>query len=155
MFVTSCSFEEAIKIHTGEANAESPHLAVPLYTPLAKPLTPGEALEFVRPDLREEVERGEARLVAVAHGTMARDGTPAPLQLVLFHTDEGYTTFSTLDDEYEVAVLMDGDGRRYLKADPLPEAEAVSQWVAGFLNWNCEVPGLYRLRYAMIEPETR
>jgi hypothetical protein len=51
-----------------------------------------------------------------------------------------------------MAALMDGDGRRYLSPDPLPRNEAVARWMAGFLNWNCEVPGLYRLRYALIEP---
>ena len=47
-------------------------------------------------------------------------------------------------------VLMDGHGRRY-SGPALSREDAVGLWVAAFLNWNCERPGLYRLCFAYVE----
>ncbi len=152
---TPAIINEILKAHSGEANAEAKHVVVPLHMPLGSPLTLAQALRCVCPELRDEVRRGEATLIAVAHGTMMLDGRPKKLQLVLFRDDEGYQTFETFEDEYDMAVLLDGGGRRYLSPDPLPREVAVARWMAGFVNWNCEVPGLYRLRFALIESPDR
>lgn len=148
------TINDDLKVATGKANADSTHVAVPTYMPLARPLTLEQALRCVSLELQEEVRREEATLIAVAQGSMAMSGENRKLQLILFRDEDGYQTFETIESEYEVAVLMDGDGRRYLRPDPLPREEALCRWMAGFLNWNCEVPGLYRLRYALIEQGT-
>jgi hypothetical protein len=49
----------------------------------------------------------------------------------------------TISKDIDAAVLMRGDGTRYLEPRPMPGTEAVALWM---------VPGLYRLPYAMIEP---
>ncbi len=148
---TPAFINEIPRTHSGERHAEAKHVVVPVYVPLASTLTLAQALRCVCPELRDEVRRGEATLIAVALGTMMLDGRPKKLQLVLFRDDEGYQTFETFENEYDMAVLLDGDGRRYLRPDPLPQEVAVVRWMAGFLSWNREVPGLYRLRFALVE----
>lgn len=142
---------EAFKIITGEANAEARHLVVPMYMPLGEPVTPVQALRCLSPELREYVRKGDAELIAVAKGTMM--GDQKPLLLVLFRIENIYHTYETYGGDCETALLSDGDGRTYTKSAALTREEALKQWMAGFLNWNCEVPGLYRLRFAMIEGE--
>jgi hypothetical protein len=47
---------------------------VPLYTPLALPLTREEGLDCVSPKIRGWVESGTAELLATAHGEMVERG---------------------------------------------------------------------------------
>ncbi len=148
------SMDEAMKIATGEANADSKHLTVPLYMPLENDLRFEDALKCVSQKLHEDVTQGDVELIAIAMGWMTQKDKSWPLQLVLYRADEAYMTYSKFEDEFEMAVLMDGDGRRYLNREKLPLEEALRQWIAGFVNWNCEVPGLYRLQYALISPTT-
>jgi hypothetical protein len=154
--VTGGSLDDILKLDTGEANKEAPHLTVPLYMPLALPMSVEEALTCVSPTLRKQAQGGAISLVAVAHGHMAPPGEkPSQVQFVLFFdTDQdapGYYTFDTINKEIEAAVLMRGDGTRYLDPRPLPATEAVALWMGGFLGWSEKVPGLYSLLYAMIE----
>jgi len=148
------SMDEAMKIATGEANADSRHLTVPLYMPLENDLPLEDALKYVSHKLHDEVNRGNVELIAIAMGWMTQNDKSWPLQLVLYWGDEAYMTFSKFEGEFEMAVLMDGHGRRYLNREKLSREEALRQWIAGFLNWNCEVPGLYQLQYAFISPAT-
>jgi hypothetical protein len=155
VIVPGGSLEDILKLHTGEANKEAPHLTVPFYMPLALPMTFEDALACITPALREKARSGAISLVAVAHGQMVPPGEqPAQVQFVLFfdtdHDAPGYYTFDTINKEIEAAVLMRGDGTRYLDPRPLPATEAVALWMGGFLGWSEKVPGLYRLRYAMI-----
>jgi hypothetical protein len=149
--VTETTLEELQKIHSGKANAESPHLAVPLYMPLAPSISFEDVLPYVDADHQRMAKAGKIELIAIAHGTMCDQDRSDPLQLVLYKNRQGYWTFGTCDGLIEMAVLMGGDGRRYLSGKKLDREEAVRQWMSGFLSWNCECPGLYRLRYAMIE----
>jgi hypothetical protein len=154
------SVDEFLKMHTGEANKEAPHLTVPFYMPLALPMTFKDALTCISPALRKKAMSGAITLVAVAHGHMAPPGEePSQVQFILFFdTDQdapGYYTFETISKEIEAAVLMRGEGTRYLDPRPLPGTEAVALWMGGFLGWSEKVPGLYRLRYAMIEASSK
>jgi hypothetical protein len=155
--------EEILKIASGEANAESPHVVVPLYMPLAPPMSLADACKTVNKGVRDRVARGDAGFVALANGQMHPPGEePFPKQLVLlfgkFHDEDAkdYMVFDTLEGDFEEAIMMDGDGRRYshnrLNAGkPLPAEEALKLWMAGFLNWNENVPGLYRFRYCLVQ----
>jgi hypothetical protein len=145
---------EITKIHTGESNAKEDHLVVPLRMPLAPALTFDQALRHVQQSLRIRARRGQATLIAVAQGTMVLGDHVKKVRLVLFRDSDGYgyQTVESNENKYEMAVLLDGDGRRYLRPEPLPREEALARWMAGFLHLNCEVPGLYRLRYALVEP---
>lgn len=145
------TINEMLKIHSGEANAEQPHLSVPLFMPLAPSLSLKDGLKCVTTEMREKVEQGFLELIAVAYGTMNDGETSRTVQFVLVSDREGYFIFDTIDGGIELAVLMDGDGRRYLSTSKLQRDEAVRQWMAGFLNWNCDYPGLYQLRYALID----
>ena len=155
--VAVSSFDEARRIVTGEANKEAPHLTVPFYMPLAQSVTLEDALKWCRPVIRKAVKEGKAQLLAIAHGTMAGKDSSRPVQFVLIHgklNDEApdlYLNFDFLEDEIECAVLMDGDGIRFSDNQPLSQQEAVAFWMGGFLNWNEKCPGLYWLRYALIE----
>jgi len=150
--VRETTIEEFLKVHSGEANAEAPHLVVPLYMPLAPSVSFEDALPYINAEHRQRAKDGKIDLIAVAHGTMCEGERSDPLQVVLYKDRQGYWTFGTCDGLIEMAVLIDGDGRRYLSGKKLKRDEAVRQWMSGFLNWNCKCPGLYRLRYTMIEP---
>lgn len=150
------SLDDMLKLATGEANQEAPHLTVPFYMPLALPMSFEEALTCISPSLRKKAKSGAISLVAVANGQMAPPGDePTPVQIVLFFdADEdapGYYLFDTINGEVDTAVLIRGDGSCHLESRPLPSTEAVALWMGGFLGWSEKVPGLYRLRYAMIE----
>jgi hypothetical protein len=154
------SLDQIVKLHTGEANKEAPHLTVPFYMPLALPMSFEDGLTSISPALRKKAMSGAITLVAVAHGHMAPPGEgPSQVQFVLFFdTDQdapGYYVFDTINKEIEAAVLMGGDGTRYLAPYLLPSTEAVALWMGGFLGWSEKVPGLYRLRYAMIEASSK
>lgn len=155
--VAVSSIEEARRLATGEVNKESPHLTVPFFMPLAPTISHEAALKLCSPELREAVESGKLRLLAVAQGTMAEHDSSSPVQFVLMQGkvhDHDPNLFLVLDcREYEVeaAVLMDGDGLRCRDDQPLSQEEAVGYWMGGFLGWNEKCPGLYRLRYAPIE----
>jgi hypothetical protein len=71
------------------------------------------------------------------------------------HEEDGpdYMTFDTVEGEVDMAVMMNGDGTRYWGKEPLPAKEALIKWMAGFLNWNCDYPGLYELSYALIQQQ--
>lgn len=160
MSIDPVSVTDVWKIATGQANKEAPHLIVPFYMPLAKSLTLEEGLSCCRPDIREQAHAGKVRLLALAHGQMVEQGEePRMVQFVLllgtFAEDEpeGYYVFDTTEDEIDIAVLMNGDGTRFLNERPLSQEEAVGLWMAGFLGWNEKCPGLYRLRYALIEAQ--
>jgi hypothetical protein len=155
------SLEEAMKISSGEANAERPHVTAPVYYPLEGPVSRETALCGVGSRLRDAVGTGRLQLVAAARGTIGEEGEDdrAPVQFLLLWgtgSPDGsgetpiYWTFEVNRRELDTAVLMDGHGRRY-GGPVLPREEAVGLWVAGFLNWNCECPGLYRLHFAYVE----
>jgi len=61
---TCASVHEAIRFATGEANKESPHLTVPFYMPLARPVSHRQAMLLCRPDVRDAVNNGNVRLLA-------------------------------------------------------------------------------------------
>ena len=149
--------EDILKIASGEANKQAPHLTVPFYMPLAQSISLKDALRCCRGDIREAVAAGTVRLLALAHGQMADGETLRTVQFILLHGrfDEGQSDlhylFDCLEDGIEIAVLMDGDGLRFSENRPLDQKEAVAQWMGGFLGWNEKTPGLYRLRYALIE----
>lgn len=160
--------EEILKIASGEANAESPHVVVPLYMPLGQPMSLSDASKTVNKAVRNRVARGDAKFVAIANGQMHPPGEePFPKQLVLlfgkFHDDdaEDYMVFDTLEGDFEEAIMMDDHGRRYShnrmnagrsgESSPIPPDEALKLWMTGFLNWNEIVPGLYRFRYCLIQ----
>jgi hypothetical protein len=154
------SVDEILKLHTGEANKEAPHLTVPFYMPLALPVSFEDGLTCISPALGEKARSGAITLVAVAHDHMAPPGEgPSQVQFVLFFdTDKdapGYYTFETISKDIEAAVLMRGDGTRCLEPRPLPGTEALALWTGSFLGWSEKVPGLYRQRYAMIEASSK
>lgn len=160
MTLDCASASDLWKIATGQANKDAPHLIVPFYMPLAQSMTLAEGLQCCRPDIREQVSAGKVRLLALAHGQMVEQGEePRMVQFVLLHgtfADEepdGYYVFDTTEDEIDIAVLMNGDGTRFLNERPLSQEEAVGLWMGGFLGWNEKCPGLYRLRYALIEAQ--
>jgi hypothetical protein len=71
------------------------------------------------PGLRQQAPSEAIALLAVAHGHRAPPGEePSPVQFVLFFDTDldalGYYTFDTINKEIEAAVLMRGDGTRYL-----------------------------------------
>jgi hypothetical protein len=151
------SLEEALKLATGEVNRDCPHLVVPLYMGLALPMTYAEGLRCVSPAIGERIAADDVEMVAIAKGQMQEPGTmPTAVQFILLYgkfapdDPKDYWSFSTLERELEMAVLMNGDGMRYRGTEPLTREEALTQWMAGFLNWNCGVPGLYQIRYAFI-----
>jgi hypothetical protein len=152
--------EDMLKIASGAANREAPHLTVPFYMPLAKSVTVEDALKCCRPDIRQAVKAGTVRLLALAHGQMADDDKPRAVQFVLFfgklHEDDSdmHYLFDCLEDEIDMAVLMDGDGLRFSEDRALSQEEAVAMWMGGFLGWNDKCPGLYQLRYALIDSAT-
>lgn len=124
------TLDEYLYVHTGQANKDGPHLIVPFYMPLAPPLSFKEGLQCVSPRLREQVQ-----------------------YVLLREREDGqdhYLLFDTTERDLESAVLMEGDGTRYLNQRPLTKDEAVALWMGGFLGWNDKVPGLYRLRYSLI-----
>lgn len=154
--VVSGSVEEMVKRASGEANKEAPHLTVPFYMPLAPSISLALALNCSRPDIREAVTAGTVRLLAMANGEMADGDELRPAQFILLFGkfDEAdpdlHYLYDTLEDEIEIAVLMDGDGLRFRENRTLSQDEAVAMWMGGFLGWNEKSPGLYRLRYALI-----
>lgn len=152
------SIEDVMKIHTGEANRERPHLIVPLYMPLGDDLPHDVASRYVSQLVRDRIAKGKCQLVAVAGGYM-NDGLPEGAQFVLLYgslddeDEPGYWTFETFTGEVEIGVLMNGDGTRCFPQEPLPPKDAIIKWMANFLGWNCEKPGLYDLSYAMVGKE--
>ena len=151
------SLDEARRFATGEVNKEAPHLTVPFYMPLARPVSHHEAMALCRPDVRDAVTGGTARLLAVASGRMADGDDIRPVQFVLLHGrihDEDPVLFlvnDCLEDEIDCAVLMDGDGLRCRDNQAISREEVAAYWMSGFLGWNEKCPGLYRLQYALIE----
>lgn len=152
------SVEDVLKIASGQANKEAPHVTVPFYMPLAQSISLEEALRCCRSDISQHVRLGKISLLALAHGQMVDNAEkPKNVQFVLlfgtFDDSEpkGYFVFDTIAKEIEEAVLMDGDGTRFMLDRPLTQQEAVAMWIGGFLGWNENCPGLYRLRYALIE----
>ena len=159
METPTTNLDTFLKVHTGEANRERPHVTVPLDMPVAGDIPLHEACAFVSPAIQKAVSQGKCHLIAVAGGKMNDDTPPKKIQLVLlygslYEQDEpDYFTFETITGEIELGVLMNGDGTRWLAKNPLPQQEALIKWMAGFLNWNCEIPGLYDLGYAMVEQQ--
>lgn len=155
--VSVSSLEEAHRIATGQANNEDPHLTVPFYMPLAHRIPLSEALESCRPDIRKAVKNGKIRLLAIAHGEMADRNSSWPVQFVLLHgklhddDPDLFLVFDSLEGQIECAVLIGGNGLRCRDSQPISNKEAVAYWMGGFLGWNEKSPGLYRLRYALIE----
>lgn len=155
--VVGSPVEDMLKIASGQANKEVPHLTVPFYMPLAPSITLADALKACGPEIREAANAGAIKLLALAHGTMADGDSPRSARFVLlygrFDEDESdiHYLFDCLEDELEIAVLMDGDGLRFREDRPLSQSEAVAQWMGGFLGWNEKYPGLYQLRYALVE----
>jgi len=154
-----CNYSDAMTIATEKANSESPHLVVPFYMPLAKPMSLAKALNCCRPEVKTLVETDEVQMLGVAHGTMVAPGDEErTVQFILLFGSladgdpDTYWLFDTFDDEYDLAVLMNGDGSRFMDERVLTQEEAISLWMGGFLGWNEKVPGLYRLRYALIQP---
>jgi hypothetical protein len=152
------TLEEAIRLQTGEANRDAPHLVVPFYMPLEDPVPSAVALRLLPDASRSRVERGKLSAVAVAAGSMCHPGDePYPVQFVLLYgtLEDGdtpdYWTYETVGDEYDLAVLMDGDGMRHV-GNALPARDALAFWMGGFLGWSEKVPGLFRLRYAEVVP---
>ncbi|MBB02242.1 MAG: hypothetical protein CMJ47_06320 [Planctomyces sp.] len=137
--------DDFFKIHTGEVNAERRHLTVALYMPLAEEIPFEQALSQLDEDHRTRAKTGKIDLIAVAHGS----AFGIQQTLVLYKDRQGYWVYGS-EDGVELAVLMDGDGRRYLSGRKLDRKEAMRRWMAGFLNWNCESPGMYRLSYAFV-----
>src|SRR5262245_59902424 len=83
--VTGGSLADILKMHTGEANKEAPHLTVPFYMPLALPMSFEDGLTCISPALRKKARSGAITLVAVAQGHMAPPGEePSQVQFVLF-----------------------------------------------------------------------
>ena len=125
--------------------------------PVASTIPHDEACGYVSPDVQERVAQGKCCLVAVARGNMNDATPPKKVQLVLLYgslhqqDEPGYLTFETITGEIDLGVSMNGDGTRWLAKSPLPQQEALVKWMAGFLNWNCELPGLYDLSYALVE----
>ena len=136
--VAESRINDAQRIATGQANKDAPHLTVPFYMPVAQSIPLKDALEFCRPDIRKAVDSEKIRLLAIAHGKMTDKESSWPVQFVI-------------ENEIECAVLMDGDGLRFSESQPLSQEEAVAFWMGGFLGWNEKCPGLYQLRYALIE----
>jgi hypothetical protein len=154
--VVGATLEEFMKIASGEVNREGPHLVVPVIMPLALPWSREEGLEALNPALREQVAAGTLKPVAVASGRMREPGeAPERVQFVLLHDgtqgEEGYVTFETVAGELEEAVLINGDGTRHPGDPELPPSEALTKWMAGFVGWSLNIPGLYDLRYAFVE----
>lgn len=155
--VAPSSFDEAMKIATGQANKEAPHLTVPFYMPLAQSITLQDALTCCSPKIRKAVESKSVRLLALAHGQMADGPEPHTVQFMLMHgkfdgdDSEMHYLFDCIEVEVGIPVLMDGDGLRLDEKRPLSQQEAVAFWMGGFLGWSEKIPGLYRLRYALIE----
>lgn len=155
--VVTSSLDEAMAIASGQANKDLPHLIVPFYMPLAKSIPLKDALELCTTEIRKAVEDKAVRLLAIAHGIMTDEEMSWPVQFFLFHgrlhddDPELYMTFDSENGGIETAVLMDGDGLRCTGSLPLNQMEAVAFWMGGFLGWNEKCPGLYQLRYALIE----
>lgn len=150
------SLEDFLAVASGEANRRRLHVAVPIYMPLSPEFPRSDALGGLNPELRRNVEAGDFDVVAVAHGEMHPPGEePVLLHMILLYGAEKddpplYLTFDSPTGEVEEAVLMDGDGLRH-GSERLDNKEALIRWIAGFMNWNEEIPGLYRLRYALVE----
>ena len=155
--VAESRINDAQRIATGQANKDAPHLTVPFYMPLSQSIPLKDALECCRPDIRKAVDSEKIRLLAIAHGKMADQESSRPVQFVLLHgtlhenDPELHLVFDCIENEIECAVLMDGDGLRFSESQPLSQEEAVAFWMGGFLGWNEKCPGLYQLRYALIE----
>jgi hypothetical protein len=153
------TIDEILKLSTGETNRERPHVTVPLYMSVAGAIPLHEACAFVSPAVQKAVAQGTCHLIAVAGGQTNDDTPPKKIQLVLLYgslheqDEPDYLTFETFTGEIDLGVLMNGDGTRWLAKNPLPQQEALVKWMAGFLNWNCEIPGLYDLGYAMVEQQ--
>lgn len=155
--VVTSSLDEAMAIASGQANKDSPHLIVPFYMPLAASIRLKDALALCNNEIRKAVDDKAVRLLAIAHGIMTDEEMSWPVQFFLFHgrlhddDPELYMTFDTIEGNLDTAVLMDGDGLRCLGSPPMSQKEAVACWMGGFLGWNEKCPGLYQLRYALIE----
>lgn len=156
MSISVNSVEEAIKIATGQANKEAPHLVVPFYMPLQKSIALNDALAICDDDIQIAVRDGKARLLAIATGLMSDSESSWSVTFVLLQgnlDDESGPRHFVYDKEFgecDSAVLMDGDGLRVSSAD-LSQEQAVAYWMGGFLGWNENCPGMYRLKYAMVE----
>lgn len=154
------SLDELLAVASGEANKRRPHVVAPLYMPLLPAFPRLHAIGGLAADLKQSVKNGDFDVIAVAHGEMHRPGDePELLHMILFYGAEGddppcYLTFNTPTGDTEEAVLMNGDGTRYM-GGRLDNREALVKWIAGFLNWNEEVPGLYRLQYALVKEAAR
>lgn len=138
--------EQFLKIHSGEVNVKHRHLTVPLYMALSDDVPFEEALSLLNEDHRDRAKAEKIDLIAVATGL----AYGIEQTFVLYKDRQGYWVYSG-EGGIELAVLIDGDGRRYLSGRKLDRDEAMRRWMAGFLNWNCEVPGLYQLRYAFVK----
>lgn len=142
--------DEFFKIHSGEVNAEHRHLTVPLYMPLSDDVPFEKALSLLDDDHRNRARAGQLDLIAIATGL----AYGVEQTFVLYKDRQGYWVHGS-EHGLESGVLIDGDGRRYLSGRKLDREEAMRRWMAGFLNWNCEAPGLYQLRYSFVEERTQ
>ena len=131
--------DEIRKLASGEVNAEKRHLSVALYMPLAEDVPFEQAVSVLDNDHRTRARAGKIDLIAIAHGLVCG----IEQHLVLYKDRQGYWVFSS-EHGVESAVLIDGDGRRYLSGRKLDHEEAMRRWMGGFLNWNCESPGMYQ-----------
>jgi hypothetical protein len=156
-------FEEALAHSTGERNRAQPHVTAAVFVPLARPMPREQALRSLNPEVRDLVADGTATLVAVAHGKMVERAEEVTFILYRYVSKEpgerpDYYQYDATEDEFEIAVLMNGDGTRYCSAEALDPRDALARWAAGFLLCNDKAivedgdEPIYRLRYALINP---
>ena len=149
--------ESFSQIATGQVNKDHRHLTVPFYMPLQEPMELEDAMAICPAEITKAVQQGKVRLLAIATGMMNDRESSWPVQFVLLHgkthDDDPnlYLTYECSEGEFSCAVLMDGDGCRVRDDADISQDQAVAYWMGGFLGWNDDCPGLYRLKYAFIK----
>ena len=126
---------------TNKSNPERKIVVVEFPQRLESPMSVGEAQDRVAFWLQELVDEGSLSFVAFAEGKrLSAKGKMKEVMLFLIYdrVNREYTVFENWSDEFEDAVLIDGDGKAN-SGQLLPE-QALAQWIAGFMMKNDAQP---------------
>lgn len=133
------------------SSKESMFAAVSFHQPLGGPMSVAEANNRID-WMEESVAAGRREFVAFAEGHR-RLGNGEVVEVMLFliydHDEACYVVYENWTDEFEAAVLLDGDVQHDHRL--LPPEQALAQWIGGFLAKNESIPRSHRLSYRLIK----
>lgn len=133
------------------SSKESMFVTVSFRQPLDEPMSVAEANNRID-WMEESVDAGWREFVAFAEGyRRLRNGEVVEVMLFLIydHDEARYVVYENWTDEFEAAVLLDGDVQHDHRR--LPPEQALAQWIGGFLARNEAIPRSHRLSYRLIK----